>query len=424
MKIYNLFPLLTGSFDQWTPHYDRAEAMGFDWIFVNPIQKPGHSGSLYSIAGYLQINPLLLKKGSRQAADTQAKAAIKAANKRGLKMMVDLVINHCAIDSPLVEKKPEWFMREQDGSVSHPYCSEDGERVTWYDLARFDHQHSSDKEGLYQFFYRVVEYLIELGFSGFRCDAAYQLPVDLWRRLINEVRSKHSNIVFTAETLGCSPHETKETASAGFDYIFNSSKWWDFSDPWLLEQYQLLHDAVPSISFAESHDTERLFAETHGNLNAMKQRYLFSALFSAGVMMPIGYEFGFKRALHVVSTRPDDWEESDVDLTEFITRVNAIKSDYPIFQEDGPAEVIQHSNPNILMLWKGCRKGSQEALLILNKDAWNRQTIEVDDLYHYIQNGAPLVDLSLEYQQEYLPSPYNFELAPGMARVLMATVLK
>ena len=76
------------------------------------------------------------------------------------------------------------------------------------------------------------------------------------------------------------------------------------------------------------------------------------------------------------------------------------------------------------MLWKGCRKGSQEALLILNKDAWNRQTIQLDDLYHYIQNGAPLVDLSLEYQQEYLPSPYNFELAPGMARVLMATVLK
>ena len=35
--------------------------MGFDWVFVNPIQKLGRSGSLYSISDYLKINPALLK---------------------------------------------------------------------------------------------------------------------------------------------------------------------------------------------------------------------------------------------------------------------------------------------------------------------------------------------------------------------------
>ncbi|MBP8290918.1 MAG: alpha-amylase, partial [Chromatiaceae bacterium] len=66
MKIYNLFPLLAGPFANWTPHLERAAAMGFDWIFVSPIQPPGQSGSLYSISDYFGVNPALLAPGSRK----------------------------------------------------------------------------------------------------------------------------------------------------------------------------------------------------------------------------------------------------------------------------------------------------------------------------------------------------------------------
>ena len=45
--------------------FDRAAEMGFDWIFVNPIQKPGRSGSLYSIADYFQINPRFVDQDSK-----------------------------------------------------------------------------------------------------------------------------------------------------------------------------------------------------------------------------------------------------------------------------------------------------------------------------------------------------------------------
>ena len=81
-----------------------------------------------------------------------------------------------------------------------------------------------------------------------------------------------------------------------------------------MEQYQLVREIAPSISFPESHDTDRLFQEVHGNEAAMKQRYLFSALFSAGVMVPIGFEYGFRRRLHVVNTRPGDWEQPNICL--------------------------------------------------------------------------------------------------------------
>ncbi|HEY5955995.1 MAG TPA: hypothetical protein VIV60_05555, partial [Polyangiaceae bacterium] len=64
MRIYNLFPLLAGKFNAWRPHLERAKAMGFDWIFINPIQLPGASRSLYSIADYFQINPTFVDQTS------------------------------------------------------------------------------------------------------------------------------------------------------------------------------------------------------------------------------------------------------------------------------------------------------------------------------------------------------------------------
>ena len=64
MILYNLFPLLAGPFSRWGEHFARAAGMGFDWVFVNPIQQLGASGSLYSIADYFQFNPLLLDASS------------------------------------------------------------------------------------------------------------------------------------------------------------------------------------------------------------------------------------------------------------------------------------------------------------------------------------------------------------------------
>ena len=69
MLIYNLFPLLAGPCGDWEPHLERAANMGFDWVFVNPVQKPGSSGSLYSIADYFQLNPLLVDQGSKLTPD-------------------------------------------------------------------------------------------------------------------------------------------------------------------------------------------------------------------------------------------------------------------------------------------------------------------------------------------------------------------
>lgn len=416
MIIYNLFPLLAGQFKQWDQHLARAAQMGFDWVFVNPIQYPGFSGSLYSIKQYDQFHPLLLDGNGTPS--EQVRQMTATGGQSGLRMMIDLVLNHCAIDSPLCRQHPEWFVHE-NGAIAHPWAKHGDQKVVWGDLAKFDHEHTRDPEGLYRYCLGVVEDLLGLGFDGFRCDAAYQIPHRTWHRLIHDVRARNKHAVFAAETLGCTAEQTKNTARAGFDFIFNSSKWWDYTEPWLIEQYDLTRETTPSISFPESHDTDRLATELQGNIDGLKQRYLFAALFSSGVMMPVGFEFAFRKALHVVKTRPGDWEDTGVDLTDYVRAVNAIKRNHRVFQSDGPTTFLPYHNPQILLMWKASPRYRQQALLILNKDIWHHQEFTTDNFRHYVQSGQALSDVSPEYPLEFLPEPFHYALRPGQGIVLV-----
>jgi starch synthase (maltosyl-transferring) len=291
--------------------------------------------------------------------------------------------------------------------------------VVWSDLAQFDHRNTRDLEGLFRHSLRIVEHLLALGFDGFRCDAAYQIPASFWQRLIRETKAKYPQACFTAETLGCSADETRETARAGFDYVFNSSKWWDMHGWWLIEQYNLIRETTASISFPESHDTPRLCEELNGNIAGLKQRYLFSALFSAGVMMPMGYEFGARKQLHVVNTTPEDWHVNGVDLRPVHRQGERDQASLPVFREESLMNVLPYHNPNILLMWKASTRGKGEALLILNKDMHQHQEFATDHFRHFVQAGAPLKDVSPEYPMEFLPEPFHYALRPGQGIVLV-----
>jgi starch synthase (maltosyl-transferring) len=418
-RIYNLFPLLAGAMDRWPAHMERAKSMGFNAIFVNPFHLPGFSGSLYSIKDYYRINPVLVSKTSSKAPLDQLRDVVATAHDMGLQMIMDLVINHTAVDSPLIRKHPDWYLRNPDGSVVNPSVWEGDKLVTvWGDLAEIDNEHSRDRERLWDYWEELALFYREVGFGGFRCDAAYQVTDALWRELIGRVKGQYPDTTFYAETLGCVIEDVVKLAQAGFDYTFNSSKYWDFEEDWCLRQYRENSPWAPSVSFAESHDTERLFKELQGDVQGIKQRYLFSALFSTGVMMPMGFEFGFSRKPHVVETRPSDWEKVHADMTGFITAVNTIKKNGAVFNEDGPIDQIDCGNPKVLCLLKSTLEGNGQAMIILNKDRQESQKLRIADLPALFAGSGPLLDKSPESPESPAPNDYRITIEPSGYRVL------
>lgn len=381
--IYNLFPLLAGTMPDWPGHASRAAEMGFNWLYINSMHYPGFSGSLYAVKDYYRINPEFLPPGTEDDGLAALEQSLRRFRDLGLRPMMDLVINHTSRDSPLLNEHPAWYVHNEQGEIASPFAvdPDDPEKITvWGDLAEIDNEGSSDKDGLWAYWSELVKRYLGLGFKGFRCDAAYKVPAALWRFLVEEAARTDPEAVFFAETLGCTEEEALALHDAGLHYLFNSSKWWDFTQPWCLEQHEKLGRIAPSISFPESHDTTRLAADENGNEPVQRQRYAFAATFSAGLMMPIGYEFGFKKKLDVVSTRPADWETASFDLQRFITRANRLKMEHPLLHGEGKLKAVKNDK-NVLVLQRRAEQApGQLGWILVNKSKGQRVQVMLDGL--------------------------------------------
>ena len=425
--IYNLFPRLVGSVARWAEHLERIAAMGFTWVWVNPFQYAGFSGSLYATKDHYRLNPLF-EDGTGQSAGRLIGEFVFQAERVGLAVMMDLVINHTARDSLLAETHPEWFRRDESGALLSPSAIDpaDSRKVTvWGDLAELDYNDRLLRAELTEYFEAVGTYYAGLGVAGFRCDAAYKVPAEVWSGIIQAVRRVRPRTLFAAETLGCRLDEIERLRPAGFDYRFNSSKWWNFKDAWLVEQYETFRSFGPSISFPESHDTGRLADEAPpGGDPAVlaRQRYAFAALFASGVLMPLGYEYGFRRKLDVVATRPADWETPAFDLSGFVAGWNRLRSSWRGFWVDGPQRSLAFPQSEVVGLLRHGEPGTMAAdewsLSLINPDLTQAHAVDLVGIPELDAVGG--VEVTPERPHEAIPAGAALILKPGEVRVLLS----
>ncbi len=424
LRIYNLFPRLIGNMTRWLDHIPRIAAMKFNSIYINPFHYPGFSGSLYSPSDYYRFNDLFIDAGSKLTPEKQLIQFIEKAHEHDLKVIMDLVINHTAIDSPLVKQHPDWYVKNEKGGVKNPGAFHDGKMVLWGDLAEIDNASSKDLDGLYKFWNDIVMYYLAMGFDGFRCDAAYQVPSKLWKYITGRAKEKYPRTLFIAESLGCTIEDSIMLADSGFDYTFNSSKYWNYNEPWLIKQYEESFEkvrGVPSIGFAESHDTPRLFTETGGDMNAIYQRCQFVSFFASGLMVPCGLEFGFKKEMNVVSTMPSDWENTDIDISDFFKKINEIKKRYKVLNEECKLTVIDQPNwANVFCFRKTAFDGSESICCILNKDMRNYQFVQFSDINIAIGCAGEVIDISPLYTLDKVNKSFEYNLRPGQVILLYA----
>lgn len=406
--LYNLYPGLFKNVDQWISNIERIKNMGFNAIYINPFHMPGFSGSLYSVKDYYAFNELFFSKDS--SPDEQLKKFISSCKDKGIDVYMDLVISHTAIDSVLVNEHRDWYKLDADGNIVNPGAWEEGKWVTWGDLASFDLESSKDKYSLWDYLLEMGRYYLNFGFKGFRCDAAYQVPVDFWNFFITNIKKSHPETIFLAETLGCTPVQIKTVASCGFHYIFNSSKWWDFIAPWCLEQYDLTRVISPSISFPETHDTNRLMEESKGNIDCFLQRIYFEAIFSKGFMITSGLEYGARKRISTVTTRYTDWENTGLDFSEKIKNIISIKNAFAPLKEESPIYVINQANwQNVFSFvkeWEG-----EKVLVVLNKDKTKEQNVQISNIEAILSNSN-IKDYSPESRLDGYIKDININLKP------------
>ena len=201
--IYTLYPEIfspQGSFAGVTAQMPRLKALGVSdvWIMpVTPVGKPipGHGAfdSPYCVHDYYGVNPAY-------GTEADLKTLIGDAHKRGMRVLLDEVLNHTAWDNALITRHPEFYVHS-DGNPNNSASIQ--EAFSYPDVAQLDYANP----GLRAYMTRMLRYWITTyDVDGFRFDSAdtpsgsgRKIPAGFWQQLGADLRQTKPNILMLEE---------------------------------------------------------------------------------------------------------------------------------------------------------------------------------------------------------------------------------
>lgn len=187
--IYEIYPRSfsqQGNFNGITARLDSLKELGVTILWLMPIhpigqlKKKGTIGSPYAVRDYYEINP---DYGSKE----DLKRLILESHKRGMKVIIDIVANHTAWDSVLLQH-PEFYKRDAKGNITYPY--------DWYDIAALDYRNAQLRRYMTDM---LKHWIREFDLDGFRCDVAGEVPTDFWENARAELDKIKPDILMLAE---------------------------------------------------------------------------------------------------------------------------------------------------------------------------------------------------------------------------------
>jgi cyclomaltodextrinase len=189
--IYEVFPRVfspQGNFKGITAQLDRLKELGVTVLWLMPIHPQGKLkakgtlGSPYSIRDYDALNP------DYGTAD-DFKQFVAAAHRRDMKVFIDVVANHTAWDSTLIEKHRDWYQRDAAGQIVPP-------NPDWVDVAQLDYSNPALRQYMSEL---LVRWMRDYQLDGFRADYAKGLPRDFWETLRPQLDRVRPNLALLAE---------------------------------------------------------------------------------------------------------------------------------------------------------------------------------------------------------------------------------
>ena len=189
--VYELFPRnfsAAGNFNGITARLDELKDLGVDVIWLMPIHplgeklRKGTLGSPYAVRDYYGINP-------DYGTLAEFKQLVAAAHQRGMKVILDVVLNHSAWDNVLITQHPEFYKQDAAGQIIPPVKE-------WTDVAGFNYANPKLREYMIAM---LKSWVTDYGVDGFRCDVAHMVPVDFWEQARTELAKANPEVLLLAE---------------------------------------------------------------------------------------------------------------------------------------------------------------------------------------------------------------------------------
>lgn len=259
--IYEIYPRAfsqEGSLKAVENRLDELNEYGIKTIWLMPVHPIGIKGrkmdlgSPYSIKDYYKVNPEI---GTKK----DLKDLVNKAHSLGMKVLLDIAMNHCANDHVLMEEHPDWYAQDEDGNFTR-------EVADWSDVTDWNF----DVPEVHEYLTNVLLYNVrEYDIDGYRCDVAGMAPYDFWKNAIYKLKKLKPDVFMLAEW-----QDQKIKKESGFDCDYDWRLYHamvkhlnnEIALDSLRKEIELSLKNNPSLHLIENHDeknSQEVFGESY-----------------------------------------------------------------------------------------------------------------------------------------------------------------
>ena len=343
-----------GTFKAAQQGLDRLDTLGIDILWLMPIYPRGATmRSPYASMNFRAVNP-------DYGTVADLKAFVQRAHELGMKVWLDWVPNHVAVENPWVTSHPEYFTKDAKGQMIHPHG--------WGDVYELNYQ----CEGLVDEMNSALKFWVDsCDVDGFRCDyvSSPTIPVAYWQDLIAELKSKSGKTVeFLSETDITNP-ENIRIDSCGFDYDyawdFQGTLAWKFKNSASADSLKTICEHFLAAS-AKVKNRRMVYLTNHDqNYNdgghTLKDfygenRYGLTVMAFTFYGMPLiynGQEIGDPDTLNYFTDAKVKWDRVDYKMLNTVRTLIALHHQQPALAENAPVEFLETSDDSVLAWRRG-----------------------------------------------------------------------
>lgn len=313
---------------------DYIKDLGIECIYMTPIFEAA-TNHRYEAINFMKIDPML---GTNEDFDE----LVSECKKRGIKIILDAVFNHCSSDSIYFDITGKF---KNDGYIGAAQ-SKESPYYRWFKFKQWP----SDYDGWYGFGFMpefvecpemedyflgengVAAHWLKKGIDGWRCDVAFDNTMVFWRRMRQILEQTKPGAYFISE-------EWRDATHYMLGDTFNATMNYRFA--WAVRGFLATNDLLPSafddrlqtwlrdtppgavkaqMNLMDSHDTDRLFTVCKSDRNRYKQCIAFQLSYAGAPMLYYGNETCLEGAYAEDGRRTMPWDNLDEEMIEFFKK--------------------------------------------------------------------------------------------------------
>ncbi len=400
---------------------DYLQELGINAIYLTPIFK-SHSNHKYDTIDYLTVDPHFGDKAL-------LKKLVDAAHAKGIKVMLDIVFNHCGFYfkpfQDVIEKGSDsiykdWF-HIKDFPVFELNQPLDVSKTLNFDVFAFTPMMpkiNTENPETKAYLLDIIKYWSEeVAIDGWRLDVANEVDHQFWRTFREVVKACNPEAYIMGEVwhdaypwlqgdqFDSVMNYPLNEAVLGF-FAYNTIDTWDF-----IYAVNRTHFSYPShvnesmYNLLDSHDTSRFLHLAEGNIEKMKLAYLFMFTHMGAPSIYYGNEIGMSGKQDPDCRRPMIWDpkKQDLKMLEFMKKLIHLRKEHTVLRHKGNFVFLNEGDDPDVVLYK--RAHMEEIYYIL----MNRSGEEVEYPLPEELVGVMLEDL---WEEQHIHFDGKVKIAP------------